>query len=160
VKVPGVRSAGAFPNLALPDLEGARRPLAEAWREGDALLLIGHKNCKTTRETLPFVDRIHRRRGTPHRVLAILQDDEQTARELQGKLALELPLRLEADPYPVALQLGLTTVPTLFLVDRAGQIRQVSEGFVRKDLETFAERLGVQAPLFTPADKAPAMKPG
>jgi hypothetical protein len=156
----GVRTHGAFPSLALPDLEDAPRPLAEAWREGDALLLIGHRNCKTTRETLPFVDRIHRRRAAPHGVLAILQDDKQTARELQGKLSLELPLRLESDPYPVALLLGLTTVPTLFLVDRAGQIRQVSEGFVRKDLETFASLLGVAAPLFTSEDKAPAMKPG
>jgi hypothetical protein len=156
----GVRSQGAFPALALPDLEDAERPLAEAWKDGDALLLIGHKNCKTTRETLPFVDRIHRRRAAHHGVLAILQDDPQTARELQGKLSLALPLRLEADPYPVARGLGLTTVPTLFLVDRSGAIRQVSEGFVRKDLEAFAERLGVRAPLFTPEDKAPAMKPG
>ena len=158
--MPGVRSAGAFPDLSLPDLEDAPRPLAEAWREGDALLLIGHRNCKTTRETLPFVDRIHRGRAPRHAVLAILQDDKQTALELRAKLGLELPLLLEPDPYPAAAELGLTTVPTLFLVDQAGQIRQVSEGFVRKDLETFAERLGLKAPLFTSADKAPAMKPG
>ena len=158
--MPGVKSAGAFPDLSLPDLEDAARPLAEAWREGDALVLIGHRNCKTTRETLPFVDRIHRRRGARHAVLAILQDDKQTARELQAKLGLELPLRLEPDPYPVAGELGLTTVPTLFLVDRACQIQKISEGFVRADLESFASLLGVEAPLFTAADKAPAMKPG
>ena len=156
----GVRSEGAFPDVSLPDLEDEERPLADAWREGDALLLIGHRNCKTTRQTLPFVDRIHRRRGASHGVLAILQDDKQTAVELQDSLALALPMRLEADPYPLARQLGLTTVPTLFLIDRAGEIRQVSEGFVKKDLESFAERLGVSAPLFTPEDKAPAMKPG
>ena len=32
-------------------------------RDGEALVLIGHRNCKTTRQTLPFLDRIHRRRG-------------------------------------------------------------------------------------------------
>jgi hypothetical protein len=69
-------------------------------------------------------------------------------------------LRLEADPYPLAQELGLTTVPTLFLLDRDGQIRATSEGFSRADLESFAQRLGVPAPLFTPEDKAPAMKPG
>jgi len=156
----GVRTRGPFPSLTLPDLEDARRPLAEAWRDGDALVLIGHKSCKTTRQALPFVDRIWRRRGPRHTVVAILQDGPAQARELQGSLGLGLPLRLEADPYPVAHELRLATVPTLFLVDRKGQIQGVSEGFVRKDLEAFAERLGVKAPLFTPADKAPAMTPG
>jgi hypothetical protein len=93
-------------------------------------------------------------------VVAILQDGPDEARELARTLALELPLRLESDPYPLARELALATVPTLFLLDHEGQIRGVSEGFVRADLESFAERLGVHAPLFTPEDKAPAMKPG
>ena len=156
----GVRSQGPFPSQALPDTEGSERPLAETWREGHALVLIGHKNCKTTRQTLPYVDRIWRRRGEGAGVLAILQDDAATARELARSLSLALPLRLEGDPYPLANELGLKTVPTLFLLDREGQIRGLSEGFVRADLESFAERLGVAAPLFTPEDKAPAMKPG
>lgn len=156
----GVRADGRFPGQALPDLEGAQRPLADAWKEGDALILIGHKNCKTTRQTLPYVDRIHRRRS-PHRgVLAILQDAPEDALALKGKLGLELPIRLEADPYLLAQAVSLVTVPTLFLVDREGQIRAVSEGFVRADLEAFAARLGVASPLFAPEDKAPAMTPG
>jgi hypothetical protein len=155
-----VRSNGAFPRLALPDLEAAPRELSLCWQRGEALVVIGHKNCKTTRQTLPYVDRIWRRRAEPHGVLAILQDPPADARELRAKLALALPLLLEADPYPLAHALQLATVPTLFLVDRAGQIAGLSEGFVRKDLEAFADRLGVAAPLFTPEDKAPAMKPG
>ncbi len=156
----GVRSEGRFPSLALPDPDGAARPLGEAWRDGPALVLIGHKNCKTTRQTLPYVDRIWRRRGEGHGVVAVLQDGPHEARELARSLALELPLRLESDPYPLAQELALKIVPTLFLLDREGQIRGVSEGFVRADLESFAERLGVPFPLFSPADKAPAMKPG
>ena len=61
--MPGTRAKGPFPALALPDLEGTTRSLAEAWAEGDALILIGHRDCKTTRQTLPYLDRIHRRRA-------------------------------------------------------------------------------------------------
>jgi len=43
--VPGARAQGPFPALALPDLEGNARSLAEAWAEGDALILIGHRDC-------------------------------------------------------------------------------------------------------------------
>lgn len=155
-----VRSSGAFPDMQLPDVLGEARPLALTWTEGDALILIGHKNCKTTRQTLPYVDRIHRRRSPRRGVVAILQDSPEDALALKKKLGLELPIRLEADPYLLAQAVSLVTVPTLFLVDREGQIRAVSEGFVRAELEEFAARFGVSSPLFTPEDKAPAMTPG
>jgi hypothetical protein len=158
--VNGARREGAFPDQVLSDLEGRPAPLAEAWRDGEALFLIGHRNCKTTRQTLPFLDRIHRRRGAGRSVRLVLQDDAETARTLVRDLGLEVPVRLEADPYPLAADLRLLTVPTLFLVDGAGRIGAVSEGFSRADLEAFAARLGVEGPLFVPEDNAPAFRPG
>jgi hypothetical protein len=153
-------AAGSFPGLALPDLEGVERSLAEAWREGPALLLIGHRDCKTTRQTLPYVDRIHQRRSPGTVALAVLQDDPETARGLVASLGLALPVRLDLDPYPLAEALELQAVPTLFLVGPAGAIEGVSEGFVRADIESFAARLGIDGPLFAPEDKAPALRPG
>jgi hypothetical protein len=156
----GVRTAGPFPHIRLRDVAGALRPLAELWAGGEALVLVGHQSCKTTRETLPYVDRIHRRRGAGTAVAAVLQDDAETARQLQSSLGLELPVRLEEDPYPLARELGLATVPTLFLVDRRGDIARVSEAFNRDELEALAERLGAATPLFAASDRAPAFKPG
>lgn len=155
----GPRTAGAFPDLSLPGLDGPPSPISEAWRSGRALVLLGHRTCKTTRQTLPYVDRIHRRCAAPHRVLAVLQDEAEEARELRRSLGLELEIRLEPDPYPLAAALGLTTVPTLFLVE-AGRIEGVSEGFHRGELEGFAASLGVVGPLFDADDKAPALRPG
>lgn len=154
------RARGAFPALALPDLEGTARPLAEAWAEGDALILIGHRDCKTTRQTLPYFDRIHRRRAAGRQARLVLQDDAATARGLVKDLDLEVPVRLEGDPYPLAAALELVAVPTLFLVGTDGGIARISEGFRRADLEAFAERLGVRGPLFVPEDKAPEFRPG
>lgn len=158
--MPGVRKEGAFPRLSLPDLEGNERPLAEGWSEGPALFLIGHRDCKTTRETLPYFDRIHRRRGKGRAVRLVLQDDVETARTLVGTLGLDVPVSLEADPYPLAAALDLVAVPTLLLVDERGTITRVSEGFSRADLEALAAGVGVRGPLFTPEDKAPAFTPG
>jgi hypothetical protein len=147
----------SFPEAALPDVEGRVAPLDKAWAHGLALVILGHRDCKTTRQTLPYVDRIHRRGG---RVLAVLQDDAETARALTRELELALPLRLEGDPYPLAAALGIGTVPTLILVEPSGAIAGVSEGFGRDDIEAFAARLGLTPPLFVPGDKAPALKPG
>ncbi len=154
-------AAGArFPEMALPDLEGTARPLADAWAKGPALLILGHGDCKTTRDALPFVDRIHRRKDGAATALMILQDGAETARELRAELGLELPVRLETDPYPFFQRLGIETVPTLVLVGADGVVRRVSEAFRRDDLEAFAEALGVPAPLFTAVDRAPALRPG
>ena len=57
-------------------------------------------------------------------------------------MGLAVPVRLEADPYPVAAALELEVVPTLFLVDREGRIARVVEAFNRADLEALAARGG------------------
>ena len=155
-----VAASGAFPRLSLAALEGGERALATAWAQGLALILLGHRNCKTTRETLPFVDRLHRRKGQDATVLAVLQDDRETASTLVREQGIALPVLLEADPYPLAAALQLVTVPTLFLVARDGSIEKAVEGFNRAELEGFAARLGVVGPLFVPEDNAPAFKPG
>lgn len=154
------RSSGAFPDFELRDPEGEVRRLSDAWAQGPALLILGHRNCKTTREVLPLADRIHARRGPLASVLGLLQDDAETARGLREQLRLAMPLRLEPDPYPVAAALDVTTVPTLFLVEKGGAIAAVSEALRRADLESFAQRLGVPGALFAPEDKVPALKPG
>ncbi len=155
-----VRTEGPFPRLALRDLEGRLRPLEETWSAGDALLLIGHGDCGTTLRALPFVDRIHGRRAPGRNVLLILQDDAETARGLVEELRLGTPVRLEEDPFPLARELGLETVPTLVLVGGDGLIAGVSEAFNRADIEALAEAMGVSLPLFTPEDQAPQFRPG
>jgi len=155
-----VRASGPFPAQVLPDLEGVPRPLGEAWAQGEALVLIGHRDCRTTRDTLPFLERIDRTRGAGTTVLLVLQDDAETARALVAELGLGMPVRLDPDPYRLARAVGLAVVPTLFLIDASGAIVRVSEGLRRSDLEALAERLGVTAPLFAPEDDVPQLRPG
>ena len=156
----GARSSGDFPDHALADLEGRVLPLARgvAGRRR-ALVLIGHRDCSTTRLALPFFERIHRRRTRGTAVL-VLQDDAAAARELSAELRLSVPIRLEPAPYALAGALQLEAVPTLVLVERDGRIARVSEGFDRDALEALAARLGVSGALFEPGDRAPAFRPG
>jgi hypothetical protein len=141
------------------DLAGIPRVLAGFWSKGPALVVHGHRTCGTTRLALPFVDRLHRRR-TQGSVVAVLQDTPEAATDLARELDLTLPILLEPDPYPLAAELGLSAVPTLTLVGAEGKVLLRVEGFRRADLELFAERLGVDGPLFTATDKAPAQRPG
>ena len=146
--------------MALADLHGGPRPLAGAWSSGPALILIGHGGCDTTRFTLPFVDRLHRRRGPGTAVSVVLQDEPEDARQLKDRLGLDVPLLLEPAPYALAAALGLTVVPTLFQVAPGGRIEAAVEAFQRDGLEQAALRLGVDGPLFTAEDRAPVSRPG
>jgi hypothetical protein len=151
----------AFPHVALPDLDGGERPLVTAWADGPALIVVGHRDCATTRLALPFVDRIHRRRAATSTVVVVLQDDADSARELVHDLGLGVPVRLEADPYPLSSELDLRTVPTLMVVGADGSIRRALEGFRRDELEALARELGVRGPLFAESDSGvPARRPG
>ena len=150
-----------FPRLSLPDLEGTERPFVTAWAHRPALFVFGHRDCVTTRMALPFVDRIHRRRPPDTSVVAILQDDAESARALRRDLELDLPVWLEADPYPVAAEMGLRSVPTVMLVGTNGLIARTCEGFKRDELEAMAREIGMAGPLFTEADASvPARRPG
>ena len=147
-----------FPDMALPDLDGKRQPFL--FGASGSCVAIGHSDCGTTRLTLPYLKRMHDRRGPGASVVIVLQDDAAAVRALLGPLASDLPIRLEGDPYPLARATGLTTVPTLFLVGPARRVERVCEGFERAAIEAMAGRLGVAAPFFDAEDKAPALRPG
>jgi hypothetical protein len=154
------RAFPAFPKVSLPDLNGTSRPVLEARAGSWNLVTIGHSDCGTTRLVVPYLKRMHERRGQGSSVVLVLQDDAASARALLAGAEADMPVRLEPDPYPLARELGLTTVPTLFLVDPAGVVERAAEGFQRAAFEEMAVRLGVSGPLFTAGDAAPALRPG
>lgn len=149
-----------FPAHSLPDLDGVQRPLSRSWSEGPALIVIGHRDCATSRLTLPFVDRLYQRRPAGASVVAVLQDEPAAARALMADLGLTMPVLLEPEPFPLSAELRLRAAPTLMLVGEDGLIARAAEGFSRDDLEAFSRAVGVAGPLFSPDDTAPPRRPG
>ena len=123
---------------------------------GPTLVIVGHLNCKTTRQTLPFIDRIHKDGG---RAVAMLQDSPEDAAAGLAKLGLDLPFLCERNPYPLSAAIGLDVVPTLLFVEADGTVALTSEAFRRPDIEAFAERLGAPKPVIA-NDTMPGFKPG
>jgi len=160
----GTELAGRpFPQVALPDLDGKRQDIlgtSGSRFSGVCVIAIGHSQCGTTRLAIPYIKRMHDRRGPGASIVLVLQDDAAAARALLAELRAEMPVRLEADPYPLAREMALSTVPTFFLVGPGRRVERVSEGFERAALEEMAARLGVMRPFFTADDAAPALRPG
>lgn len=145
-----------LPKAVLLTEEGVATSSNAIYAGGATLVAIGHMDCKTTRQTLPFIDRIHRDGG---RAVALLQDSPAAAASALAKLGLTLPFFCEADPYELSIGIGIVTVPTLLFVEADGTVSQTSEAFRRPDIEAFATRLGAPKPVLE-NDTMPGFKPG
>ncbi|MEO8359276.1 MAG: hypothetical protein ABI672_04540 [Vicinamibacteria bacterium] len=146
----------ALPQAELLSPEGAVVPTVALYAGGPTLVLFGHKNCKTTRQTIPYIDRIHKDGG---RARLVLQDTPAEAVEALDKLGATIPFFSEADPYALSTTLGLVTVPTLLFIEADGTVSQTSEAFRRADIEAFATKLGAPRPVLE-NDVMPGFKPG
>ena len=67
--------------------------------------------------------------------------------------------------YPVSNAYGLTSVPTIFLIETDGTVKISCMGFDKKDLESIAAALAERkkiapAALVRPDESIPANKPG
>jgi len=146
----------ALPKTELLNPDGTVASPGALYAEGPTLVMIGHKDCKTTRQTLPFIDRIHKDGG---RAVALLQDAPKDAAAALAKLGLTLPFFSETNPFTFSSTIGLATVPTLLFIEADGTVALTSEAFRRPDIEAFAARLGVPKPVIA-NDTMPGFKPG
>jgi peroxiredoxin len=97
--------------------------------------------------------------------LGISQDDARSTKQFAKEYGVTFPVLIDEDGYPVSNAYGLTSVPTIFLINTDGSVEVSSAGFDRNDLEAIAARLADRramaiTPLFRPDEIVPANKPG
>ncbi len=98
--------------------------------------------------------------------LGISQDDTRSTNKFAREYGITFPIVLDDENgYLVSNAYGLTSVPTIFLIDTDGAVKLSCMGFDKKDLERIAADLAERrkislAPLFRPDEVVPANKPG
>ncbi len=159
--------AGASaPPFTLKDADGKGYSLSEALKQGPVLLAFFKVSCPTSQLTLGFLERLHQAiRGKPAlRLWAISQNDARETIAFAREYGLSFPMLLDEEGYPVSNHYGLTTTPTLFLVQPDGNVQLSSPGFVRRDIEEVAKEFsrvtGQHIQVFLPGEAIPDYKPG
>ncbi len=154
------------PDFSLLALDGKNYSLREALQSGPVLLAFFKESCPVCQFTFPFIERIYQgvNRSGSVRVWAISQDDARDSQEFGREYGITFPVLLDGRGYPVSNAYGLTTVPTLFLVETDGTVALTSVGFNRNEIETIASRLAQKAGKtvvpFHPGENIPDYKPG
>ncbi len=148
------------PEFRLRRLDGGEESLSEILARGPAVLVFFKVSCPVCQYTFPFLERLYRGGGAAVQIFGISQDDAAATREFNSEFGVTFPTLLDGRDggYPVSNAYGISSVPTLFLVERDGTIVVSESGFSKGDLETVGQRAGT-AP-FRAGERVPELRPG
>ena len=160
-----LQTGAQAPFFSLRALDGAAIQYPSDSTERPALLLFFETDCPTCRLTFPYVQRLAEVCGADAlNVIGISQDDEAATRAFVAELGVAFPVALDQG-LRVTREYDPQAVPTLFLLDRAGQIVQTQTAFDKAELNALAAKLLAlleREPLVLAEayDGAPQRKPG
>ncbi len=148
----------AVPNLSLERLEGGSVRLPDLTSAGPALLAFFKVTCPVCQLTLPFLDRLHAAGTLP--VYSISQNDPADTSEFNRDFRLSLPTLIDDEDggFRVSNAFGISTVPTMFLIEPGGAVSRVLEGWRKKEIEDLGRRAGTA--IIRPGDNVPEWKAG
>jgi peroxiredoxin len=152
-------NAGSLaPGFRLARLDGGETTLAEIAAGGPALLAFFKVSCPVCQMTLPFLERIHAGGGLP--IYGISQNDVADTREFMAEFGVSFPMLLDSedDDFPASNAYGISSVPTMFLVERDGTVSRAIEGWQKAEIERLGTLAGVQ--VLRATDNVPAWKAG
>ena len=156
------------PGFSLKGLDGKSYSLEALRQTGPVVAAFFKISCPVCQFTFPFLQRLYERYGGDRvTFLGISQDDAKATAGFARQYGVTFPIVLDEKEksYPASNAYGLTSVPTIFLLDPDGAVRVSSMGFVKDDLERIASELAERreiAPtaLFRANESVPANRPG
>jgi peroxiredoxin len=125
-----------FPQIELETESGARfvPPAAEI------LYVFFKTTCPTSELSWPYLERLRRIAAAALPVFAVSQDERPETAEFNERLGVHVETLYDPSPWKASAALGLSNVPTFFLVGPGGRIRETIVGFQRPKLEALARR--------------------
>ena len=146
------------PSFELKSLEGGKKSLADILAAGPALLAFYKVSCPVCQLTFPYLERMAA--GKSLQIVGISQDDDSATQSFNQRFGVTFPTLLDQskENFPASNAYGISSVPSLFLVEKSGEVSKAVSGFSKRDLEAVGERAGVKP--FRPDENVPDWKSG
>lgn len=146
------------PPFELIALGGGKKSLATILEQGPALLMFFKVSCPVCQLSAPYLERLAG--SATIQVIGVSQDDDSSTLSFTDHFGVKFPTLLDPskEHYPASNAYGISSVPSLFLVERDGTISTSFSGFSKRDLEALGNRASVQ--VFRPEDNVPEWKAG
>jgi cytochrome c biogenesis protein CcmG/thiol:disulfide interchange protein DsbE len=167
-KMTDLVAGNAAPVFSLKALDGTAFSLVQLLEHGPVVAAFFKISCPVCQFTFPFLERIYKRYGADGvTFLGISQDDVRRTKDFAKEFGVTFPMLLDEEQrgYPASNAYGLTSVPTILLIETDGTVKISSMGFDKKDLESLTRALAERkqitpAPLFRTDESVPDHKPG
>ena len=146
------------PLFELKDTVGGTQALSKLLENSPALLFFFKVSCPVCQMTAPFVERLAA--GNAVQVIGVSQDERDATAEFTRRFRLTFPVLLDSvrAGYQASNGFGLSSVPSLFMVEPDRRISSACAGFSKLDLAALGKRMGVE--LFKIEDKVPLFRAG
>jgi peroxiredoxin len=148
---PGVRA----PSIDLPDAVTGQ-PVVDPWREGPVVLAFFKTTCPVCQMAAPKVQALA---DGGVRVVAVGEDPPPAIQAYADQYGQKVTTLSESAPYPASDAFGIDTVPTLFLLDEDGTVRDAVVSWDRNGWNRFAEAAG-GTDVSDEGDGLPPFRPG
>jgi peroxiredoxin len=148
-------SAAAF---QLKNLNGTSESLSGILAKGPALLAFFKISCPVCQLAFPFIERLSS--SSSFQVVGISQDDADSTKSFNQRFGVTFPTLLDParEGYPASNAYGISSVPSLFLVEADGRVSTAFSGFSKRDLQALGDRGGI--PIFQSDENVPEWKAG
>jgi len=146
------------PSFSLSLLSGGSFSLADALKQGSVVLAFFKISCPVCQFTFPYLQRLQGAARVKHvTIVGISQNSKEDTAAFARQYGITFPIALDdTRHYPVSNSYGITNVPTVFYLDKAGEIEISSVGWSRADIEQIARKIGEAKP----AGKLEVIAPG
>ena len=165
-KLAHLESGTLAPNFTLKTLGGTQQQLSPLLEKGPVTLAFFKVSCPVCQFTFPFLQRMHERISkSAASIIGVSQDEARDTKVFCQDYGVKFPVLLDDSSYQVSNAYGLTTVPTVFLIEPDRKIKLECMGFDKATLEKITAELETRAELpatalFRPDEIVPASKPG
>lgn len=143
------------PSFTLPDSVRGEA-VTDPWRAGRTVIAFFKVTCPVCQMVAPKVAALAE---AGVRVVAIGEDPPAALVRYAAEQGQGVPTLSEASPYPVSSAYGVSSVPTLFVVEGDGTVTDAVGGWDRDRWNAVAARFGAP-PVSDVGDGLPVFRPG
>ena len=156
------------PEFALTTTNGKPVVLSKLLTRGPAVLAFFKISCPVCQYAFPYLERMWQlHKPEPVTFLGISEDSLPDTQSFIKQFGITFPVALDEAPrYLASNAYKLDTVPSIFLIDRDGDIQVSSVGWLRKEMEEINLKLSMmdpaqqQFPIFKAGEEVAEFKAG
>ena len=137
-----IRPGDRAPQFRLATLDGGEAGLPEIVSGAPALAAFFKVSCPVCQLMFPHLERIWASGALP--VWGVSQNPAADTLQFNREYGVTFPTLLDPERrFPASNAFGISTVPTIFLIERDGTVSRVVEGWVRKEVQSLGAMAGV-----------------